>query len=206
MKRIKILFGAIAVLYMVGTCYQMYLFLDFQSHKEEIIEAHCENKDKPEIHCDGNCHFKKEVSNSPIHASVVQEENKEIPSYAMISFDTFNEIIYSKKLNIYNEIPELLSVSLGAAETTLLSLTTAYAPFVNGGKKITPTLIDRVQDRRGKTILKHDNRTCKNCYTGSSANQIPRIASLDSRKKIISFVLQNTKHGWKSFTKQTQVL
>ena len=44
----------------------------------------------------------------------------------------------SKKLNIYDEIPELLSVSLGAAETTLMNLTSAYAPFVNGGKKIEP--------------------------------------------------------------------
>ena len=59
----------------------------------------------------------------------------------------------SKKLNIYDEIPELLSVSLGAAETTLINLTSAYAPFVNGGKKIEPKLISRIQDRRGKTIF-----------------------------------------------------
>ena len=60
----------------------------------------------------------------------------------------------SKKLNIYDEIPELMSVSLGAAETTLLNLTSAYASFVNGGKKIEPNLISRIQDRRGKTIFK----------------------------------------------------
>ena len=59
----------------------------------------------------------------------------------------------SKKLNIYEEIPELLSVSLGAAETTLMNLTSAYAPFVNGGKKIETNLISRIQDRRGKTIF-----------------------------------------------------
>ena len=59
----------------------------------------------------------------------------------------------SKKLNIYDDIPELLSVSLGAAETTLLNLTSAYAPFVNGGNKIQPNLISRIQDRRGKTIF-----------------------------------------------------
>ena len=53
----------------------------------------------------------------------------------------------SKKLNIYEEIPELLSVSL-AAETTLINLTAAYAPFVNGGKKVDPKLISRIQDRR----------------------------------------------------------
>ena len=69
----------------------------------------------------------------------------------------------SKKLEIYEEIPELLSVSLGAAETTLIKLTSAYAPFVNGGKKINPTLISRIQDRRGKTIFKVKNRKCLGC-------------------------------------------
>ena len=69
----------------------------------------------------------------------------------------------SKKLNVYDEIPELLSVSLGAAETTLINLTSAYAPFVNGGKKIEPTLISRIQDRRGKTIFKNKKRECLGC-------------------------------------------
>ena len=69
----------------------------------------------------------------------------------------------SKKLNIYNEIPELLSVSLGAAETTLINLTSAYAPFVNGGKKIKPKLISRIQDRRGKTIFQKKDRQCIGC-------------------------------------------
>ena len=69
----------------------------------------------------------------------------------------------SKKLNIYDEIPELLSVSLGAAETTLINLTSAYAPFVNGGKKINPNLISRIQDRRGKTIFQKKERKCLGC-------------------------------------------
>tara|TARA_B100001063_G_scaffold246920_1_gene288525 strand:- start:846 stop:3218 length:2373 start_codon:yes stop_codon:yes gene_type:complete len=69
----------------------------------------------------------------------------------------------SKKLNIYEEIPELLSVSLGSAETTLINLTSAYAPFVNGGKKIEPNLISRIQDRRGKTIFQAQNRKCIGC-------------------------------------------
>jgi penicillin-binding protein 1A len=69
----------------------------------------------------------------------------------------------SKQLNIYNEIPELLSVSLGAAETTLLNLTSAYAPFVNGGMKIEPKLITRIQDRRGKTIFFEKSRKCIGC-------------------------------------------
>ena len=69
----------------------------------------------------------------------------------------------SKNLNIYDEIPELLSVSLGAAETTLMNLTAAYAPFVNGGKKIETNLISRIQDRRGKTIFQVKNRECIGC-------------------------------------------
>ena len=63
----------------------------------------------------------------------------------------------SKNLNIYDELPELLSVSLGSAETTLINLTSAYAAFVNGGKKVEPNLISRIQNRRGKTIFRVDN-------------------------------------------------
>ena len=69
----------------------------------------------------------------------------------------------SKRLNVYNEIPELLSVSLGAAETSLINLTSAYASFINGGKKINPNLISRIQDRRGNTIFQKKNRKCLGC-------------------------------------------
>ena len=69
----------------------------------------------------------------------------------------------SKELNIYDDIPELLSVSLGSAETTLLNITSAYASFANGGKKIEPILISRIQDRRGKTIFNSDKRECFGC-------------------------------------------
>ena len=69
----------------------------------------------------------------------------------------------SNKLEVYDDIPELLSVSLGAAETSLLNLTSAYASFVNGGRKVTPNLISRIQDRRGKTIFKLDNKRCVGC-------------------------------------------
>ena len=88
----------------------------------------------------------------------------------------------SKKLNIYDEIPELLSVSLGAAETTLLNLTSAYAPFVNGGKKIDPSLISRIQDRRGKTIFKKKNRKCIGCDKFVSDQiSLPSIENSDER-------------------------
>ena len=91
----------------------------------------------------------------------------------------------SKKLNIYEDIPELLSVSLGAAETTLLNLTAAYAPFVNGGKKIKPKLISRIQDRRGKTIFQEKNRSCIGCDKFiNNQVQFPKIQTND--EKVIS--------------------
>ncbi len=69
----------------------------------------------------------------------------------------------SNKLEIYEDIPELLSVSLGSAETSLINLTAAYASFANGGKKVSPNLISRIQDRRGKTIFRLDNKKCIGC-------------------------------------------
>ena len=88
----------------------------------------------------------------------------------------------SKKLNIYEEIPELLSVSLGAAETTLINLTAAYASFVNGGKKIEPSLISRIQDRRGKTIFKVKNRECVGCEKFiESSKKYPIISNTNER-------------------------
>ena len=78
----------------------------------------------------------------------------------------------SRKLEIYEDIPELLSVSLGAAETSLINLTSAYSTFANGGKLIKPNLISRIQDRRGKTIFKLENKRCIGCdkYSNNSKN------------------------------------
>ena len=72
-------------------------------------------------------------------------------------------INFSQKLNIYENPDELMSVSLGSAETTLLNITTAYCSFVNGGKLVTPIIIDRIQDSQGKTISNNEKRFCENC-------------------------------------------
>jgi penicillin-binding protein 1A len=66
---------------------------------------------------------------------------------------------------IYDRLPLMLANSLGAYETTLMRLTTGYAEFVNGGKKVLPSLVDRIQDRNGKTIWRHDERKCEGCNT-----------------------------------------
>ena len=70
---------------------------------------------------------------------------------------------FSKKLGIYENPSELLSISLGSAETTLLKLTSAYSSFINGGKLIKPIMIDRIQDSEGNTIFNNEMRECINC-------------------------------------------
>jgi len=91
----------------------------------------------------------------------------------------------SKDLEIYDNIPELLSVSLGSAETTLINITSAYASFVNGGKKINPILIDRIQDRRGKTIFNSDLRNCIGCDRfDKDSSSMPLIK--ENYKQVIS--------------------
>ena len=75
-----------------------------------------------------------------------------------------NKIInFSKNLGIYDNPEELLSISLGSAETTLMKLTSAYSVFVNGGKLVNPILIDRIQDSEGRTIFNNEKRKCINC-------------------------------------------
>ncbi len=92
---------------------------------------------------------------------------------------------FTKKMNIYKNPEKLLSISLGSAETTLLSLTSAYCSFVNGGKLIKPVLIDRIQDGEGNTIINNENRKCINCdkisFTGK---EFPKIK--DNYEKVLS--------------------
>lgn len=74
-----------------------------------------------------------------------------------------NVIDYAKKFNIYDDVPNYLSLALGSGETTLMRMASAYAVLVNGGKKITPSMIDRIQNRYGETIHRHDARLCDFC-------------------------------------------
>ena len=97
-----------------------------------------------------------------------------------------NKIVdLSKKLGIYENPNELLSISLGSAETTLLKLTSAYCSFVNGGKIVKPKLIDRIQDSEGNTIFKTEERYCENCKNISFLSEdVPKIK--DNFKQIFS--------------------
>ena len=110
---------------------------------------------------------------------------------------------FSKRLNIYQDPEELLSISLGSAETTLLSLTSAYSSFVNGGKLISPIIIDRIQDSEGNTIINNENRKCSNCekisFTGKDypviEDNYEQIMSEQTAYQITSFLEGVVKRG-----------
>ncbi|MGN6548372.1 MAG: penicillin-binding protein 1A [Pararhizobium sp.] len=70
---------------------------------------------------------------------------------------------YAERFGVYDKLPPLLSMSLGAGATTVLRMVSAYAVFANGGMQIDPSLVDRIQDRYGRTIYRHDTRECQGC-------------------------------------------
>ena len=91
---------------------------------------------------------------------------------------------YAKKMGVNDNLPPLLSMALGAGETRLINMASAYGIMVNGGKKASPYFIERIQDRNGKTIYKHDERECEECVQDSWKNQpIPELN--DNREQIV---------------------
>ena len=91
---------------------------------------------------------------------------------------------YAKRFGVYDNLPPFLSMSIGAGETTVLRMITAYSMFANGGKRIKATLIDRIQDRWGNTIYKHDERICEGCDAPTWNNQ-PEPRLIDKREQVI---------------------
>jgi penicillin-binding protein 1A len=70
---------------------------------------------------------------------------------------------YARRFGIYDDMQQYLPMALGAGETTVIRMVTGYSMLANGGKRIKPTLIDRIQDRKGQTIYRHDERQCLGC-------------------------------------------
>jgi len=91
---------------------------------------------------------------------------------------------YAKRFGVYDDLPPYLSFALGAGETTLLRMTTAYAMFDNGGRRVKPTLVDRIQDRYGHTVYKHDERECVSCAGNKWDNQ-PEPSLVDRRQQVL---------------------
>ena len=80
----------------------------------------------------------------------------------------------AREFGVINEMEPVLAMALGAGETTLLRLTTAYGMLVNGGRKIAPAFVDRIQDRTGKTLYQLDQRTCEQCFgAGATVDNVP---------------------------------
>ena len=97
-----------------------------------------------------------------------------------------NKVVqYPMKMGVYDKLQPLLSNSIGSAETTLIRMVTGYSEFVNGGKKIEFSLIDRIQDRAGKTVWQHDQRKCDGCNTPSwiEGQQEPLLD--DTREQVL---------------------
>ena len=91
---------------------------------------------------------------------------------------------YAKRFGVYDNLPPYLSFALGAGETTLLRMVGAYAMFDNGGRKIQPTLIDRIQDRYGRTIYRHDSRECRDCDAEKWTSQSEPVL-VDKRERVL---------------------
>ncbi len=91
---------------------------------------------------------------------------------------------YAKRFGVYDELPPYLSYALGAGETTVLRMVTAYSMFDNGGRRVKPTLVDRIQDRYGHTIYKHDERECVGCDAAKWDNQAEPTL-IDRREQVI---------------------
>ncbi|UDF29865.1 UNVERIFIED_ORG: penicillin-binding protein 1A [Roseateles sp. XES5] len=91
---------------------------------------------------------------------------------------------YAERFGIYDKMLPVLAMSLGSGETTVLRMVSAYAVLANGGKQIKPSLIDRIQDRYGKTIFRHEERTCENCNANDWENQEePEL--VDNREQVL---------------------
>ncbi len=91
---------------------------------------------------------------------------------------------YAERFGIYDKMYPVLAMSLGSGETTVMRMVSAYAVLANGGKQIKPSLIDRIQDRYGKTIFRHEERTCENCNAGDWQNQEePEL--VDNREQVL---------------------
>jgi penicillin-binding protein 1A len=103
---------------------------------------------------------------------------------------------YAQDFGVYDKMPHLLSFALGAGESTVLRMTTAYSMLVNGGRRIQPTLVDRVQDKTGRTIFRHDGRDCAACrdvtWDGTDppgvADNLPRVGDPRTIHQMVSIL------------------
>lgn len=114
---------------------------------------------------------------TPLRTGIEQSRNLMTVRLAQeVGMDTIAR--YAEKFGVYENMNRFLSNSLGSEETTLFKVVAAYAMFANGGERVEPTLVDRVQDRYGKTVYRHDQRVCNDCqFAALDPGIAPRIVS-----------------------------
>ncbi|MFG5382267.1 penicillin-binding protein 1A [Yoonia sp. R2-816] len=113
-----------------------------------------------------------------------------------IGIDTVGR--YAERFGVYQDMNRVLAASLGSDETTLFKMVAAYAMFANGGERVEPTLVDRVQDRFGNTVYRHDQRICEDCTDANlPAGEAPRITSNRDRvmNEITAYQLTSMMQG-----------
>ncbi|EAQ13733.1 MULTISPECIES: penicillin-binding protein 1A [Maritimibacter] len=94
---------------------------------------------------------------------------------------------YAERFGVYDHLDPYLANALGSAETTLFKMVSAYAMFANGGERVEPTLVDRVQDRWGRTIYRHDQRDCADCKAARlPSGEAPQITS--NRERVMDAI------------------
>ncbi|MBH1973621.1 MAG: penicillin-binding protein 1A [Rhodobacteraceae bacterium] len=117
---------------------------------------------------------------TPLRTGIEQSRNLMTVRIAQtIGMDTV--AVYAERFGVYNPMRTFLANSLGAQETTLFKMVAAYAMFANGGERVEPTLVDRVQDRYGKTVYRHDQRVCEDC--NSPRLDAGRGVTIDSHRE-----------------------
>ena len=127
---------------------------------------------------------KKYYGPSTLRRGIEQSRNVMTVRLALdMGLDKFTSLV--EKLGIYKKLPAVPAMSLGAGETTLMKLTTAYAVLANGGKKVTASLIDRIQDRYGRTVWRHDKRECPKCPAEKWENQ-PEPEIIEHTEELIN--------------------
>jgi penicillin-binding protein 1A len=123
---------------------------------------------------------------TPMRTGIEQSRNlmtvrlaEEVSMYTVAS--------YAERFGVYDRLQPFLANALGSQETTLYKMVAAYSMLANGGERVEPTLVDRVQDRWGRTVYRHDQRVCEDCATEAlPAGQAPRIAS--KRERVIDAI------------------
>ncbi|MCX7299549.1 MAG: PBP1A family penicillin-binding protein [Rhodobacterales bacterium] len=123
---------------------------------------------------------------TPLRTGIEQSRNLMTVRLAQeIGMDVVAE--YAERFGVYDAMNQVLAAALGSDETTLYRIVAAYAMFANGGERVEPTLVDRVQDRFGNTVYRHDKSTCPDCsLTSLPEGEAPTIET--NRQRIMNAV------------------